>query len=217
METTENQMSAQEDTQEVVSSGVNFSPLPAPAKPKKGKGALILVILILVLVGGFFALRAGKDNVDETPTPTPTVTPVSPSPTPVASAEPVDKEEVSIEVQNGTGISGEAAYLQGQLRSLGYTDVTVANASSQDNTATTVTYSSKLSKTVQDEITKKLETIFQDVDVKSSASATKDVVIVTGLRKGATAKPSATATPKASTSPSPSASSSASPSASPAN
>ena len=189
-------------------------PLSPKSKEKSSKAGLIILIVVALLGIGIFFLtkRAGEKEIAPTETPT-----VTSSPSPSASAEPIDREEVTIEVQNGTGISGEAAYLQGQLRSLGYTDITVGNASSADNEATTVTFKTGLNQGVVDELTAKLKEIYQTVSVKSSSTQTKDVVVVTGLRKGQTAKPSATATPtpKPSASASPTATSSASPSPSP--
>ncbi|MBI4157742.1 LytR C-terminal domain-containing protein [Candidatus Woesebacteria bacterium] len=183
-------------------------PLSSKPKEKSSKAGLIILIVVALLGVGIFLLtkRAGEKEIAPTETPT-----VTSSPLPTASAEPIDRAEVSIEVQNGTGISGEAAYLQGQLRSLGYTDITVGNASSQDNEATTVTFKSGLNKEVVDEITAKLETLYEDVTTKTSSTQTKDVVIITGLRKGQTPRPSATATPKAS----PTATSTSTPSPSP--
>ena len=183
-------------------------PLSSKPKEKSSKAGLIILIVVALLGVGIFLLtkRAGEKEIAPTETPT-----VTSSPLPTASAEPIDRAEVSIEVQNGTGISGEAAYLQGQLRSLGYTDITVGNASSQDNEATTVTFKSGLNKEVVDEITAKLETLYEDVTTKTSSTQTKDVVIITGLRKGQTPKPSATVTPKAS----PTATSTSTPSPSP--
>lgn len=173
---------------------VGFPLSPRP-KEKSSKAGLIILIVVALLGVGIFLLtkRAGEKEIAPTETPT-----VTSSPTPTASAEPIDREEVSIEVQNGTGIAGEAAYLQGQLRSLGYTDITVGNASSTDNETTTVTFKSGLNQEVIDEITSKLEGLYDEVTTKTSSTQTKDVVIVTGLRKGQTPRPSATATPTAS-------------------
>jgi hypothetical protein len=96
---------------------------------------------------------------------------------------------------------------------MGYTDVTVGNASSQDATTTSVTFAKTLSQDVVTEITQKLNSIYQKVTATTGTSGTSDVLIVTGLRKGATAIPSAT--PKASATPSASSSASPTPTANP--
>lgn len=190
---------------------VGFPLSPKPKEKSSKAGLIILIVVALLGIGIFFLTkRAGEREIAPTETPA-----VTSSPAPTASAEPVDREEVTIEVQNGTGISGEAAYLQGQLRNLGYTDITVGNASNQDNETTTVTFKSDLNQGVVDEITAKLKELYQDVDVKTSSTQTKDVVIITGLRKGQTAKPSATATPAASPTSSPTGSPTATPTPTP--
>jgi len=134
---------------------------------------------------------------DATPTPSSQedlFTPPAVEESQTATPSPVAKAEVTIQIQNGTGITGEASYLQGILKSLGYSDIKTGNAATQDATTTSITFKSSLSQAVVDEITTKLKTLYDKVETKTSSSTTYDVVIVTGLRKGATAKPSATAT-----------------------
>lgn len=199
-------------------------------EPKKSGGAKTLLIAgILILVGilGFVIFKSATKKADTitidepvddsltTPVQNKTSEPVqTTSPTPVSSSTPkaVSKSSVNIEIQNGTGITGEAAYLQNLLKDIGYTKISVGNASNQDATITTVTFSKSLSSDVVDELTKKLQSIYQEVSVKTSNASTVDALIVTGTRKGSssqTAKPTATksptpvASPTATKSPSP--------------
>jgi hypothetical protein len=198
------------------STGVSF---PTVGEPKKSGGAKTLLIIgVLILVGilGFVIYKsaAGKNgaNLNE-PTPFDNLTPdqgtsvITPAPSSTPAA--IDRTTVKIQVENGTGITGEAAYLQTQLKGLGYTLVTTGNSTQQNLTATQVSFANSLSSDIVTEITTKLNSIYQSVTTTTSLSTTYDVVIITGLRKGATAKPSATPTAK------PSATPTASPSASP--
>jgi uncharacterized protein YaiE (UPF0345 family) len=194
---------------------VGFPPQSQPA-PKKGfLKWIIIAILGLLLIGGaaFFVLQGGDDA--STPLKTPTVQGIdfvqTPSPTvaPAVTPEPVNKEGISVELLNGTGIGGEAGYLETQLKSLGYTDIKTGNASGAVVSVTTITFNTSVSETVVSEITKKLEDIYKQVETKTSSNTgSYDVKIIVGLRKGATPKPSTASTPKASTSSSPKASSS---------
>lgn len=195
-------------------------PVQSPPQPMRKEGGskkwLILIIVVLLIAAGIYLIVRGiTGSSSSQPSPTPSFAPIE-TPTPTASSEPVDKSTVSISVENGTGIANEASYLQGKLANLGYTDVEVGNADSQDNSTTTVTFSSTLGSSAVDEITKELEDIYEDVNVNTSRSQTDfDVIIITGLRKGQTPKPSPTATPEATESPSPSPSASPTPSSSP--
>jgi flagellar basal body-associated protein FliL len=181
-------------------------PLSQPKPKGKMNKWVIIIIGLLVLGGGgvFFFTRGAKEEGN---LPSPTVSGTSTS-TPAATpaATPADRSKIEIEIQNGTGISGEASYLQGALKNLGYSTIEVGNADEQDASATTVTYGKSVSESIKSEITKKLEEVYKEVDVKSSSTQSVDVLIITGLRKGATAKPSPTASPKASPTASPSAS-----------
>lgn len=210
MEETQNQPQGfQETSPQPQDSRVSF---PSVGVEKKNGGAKTLLIIgILVLVGilGYVIYRSASDSNEPILTePTPyenAVVPIEePTPinSPVSTASPssvVNKEEVKIQVQNGTGIVGEAAYLQTLLKGLGYTNITVGNSANQNETNTKVSFSSSLSNDVVNEITNKLNSTYQSVTKTSSGSTTYDVVIITGLRKGATEKPSSTPT----TSPSP--------------
>lgn len=187
-------------------SGVSF---PTVGEQKKSGGAktiLIVGILILVAILGFVIYKSATKETDDTsfeqtsyeglttPSSEQTVESITPVPSPVAS---VDKTKIKIQVQNGTGIAGEAAYLQTQLKDLGYADIKVGNSESTVTT-TTVTFSNSLDSSVVSEITQKLKAIYQTVSTNTSPSSTYDAVVVVGLKKGATAKPSTTPTATAS-------------------
>lgn len=214
-------MEQDQNFQQNPSGGVSFPTVGEPQKKNSGaKTLLIAGILILIGILGFVIFKSASkksetisiDTTNEdtltTPVTQQTPEPVE-SPTPSATPKAVAKSSVSIEIQNGTGVTGEAAYLQNQLKDLGYTKISVGNASSQDATVTTVTFSKSLSSDVVDELTKKLQSLYQEVSVKTSSTQLGDAVIVTGPRKGtttsATTKPSASpsSTPKATASPTP--------------
>ena len=204
----EEAVKAQEENTPPAAPEVGF-PLSQPKPKGKSNKWFFIVVGLLILGGGgiYFFTRGAKE---EETLPSPTVEGVETStPEPTPTATPANKKDISIEVQNGTGIPGEAAYLQGVLKTLGYSDIKAGNAESQDETTTTITFAKTVSESIKDEITKKLEDVYKKVEVKTSSTQKTDVLIVTGLRKGATAKPSPTATPKPTSSPT------ASPSATP--
>ena len=205
-------------------SGVSFPTVGQPQKPGGPKTILIVGILILVAILGFVVYKSATGKNAASPQPTSfenqiegSQTSVTSTSQPTATPKPADKSTVSILIQNGTGIAGEAAYLQTQLKNLSYTDIKVGNASSQNATTTSVTFSNSLSQDIVADITKELNSLYQNVTATTTSSSTTDVLIVTGLRKGATPKPSATATPKASATPtsSPSTTPTATPTATP--
>lgn len=193
------------------------SGISAQARSKNNNSKWLIIFIVLLILGGagiFFFTKSGEE---EKPSPTPVfnVTPIEnkETSTPVAtkSPEPVKKDSVSIEIQNGTGITGEAKLLQDKLKALGYSDIKVGNASSTDYSETTVTFLKTLSQTVQDEIKKELEKTYKTVSVKTSTTQKFSVVIITGLRGSQTSKPTSSATSTASASASPSASSTPTP------
>ncbi len=211
---TQNQQSPESSFQ-TAPTGVSFPTVGQPQKSGGAKTLLIVGILVLVAILGFVIYKSATKNSNTASTePTPFDNLTAPStdqnvsvatPAPVATPNSANRSKVAIQVQNGTGIAGEAAYLQTQLGTMGYTDVKVGNATTQNLTSTQVTFSSTLDSGVVAELTQKLNALYTNVTVTNSASTTFDVVIVTGLRKGSTPKPSATpaATPTASPSATP--------------
>ena len=181
---------------------VSFAPIPVKQKSKGGvKTFLGIFILIIFVIGGFLIFKDSGQKSTE-PEATPEVSGEStvfssPTPTP----QPADKTKVVISIENGTGIAGEAAYIRDILKSAGYSVFKVGNAAKTDNVTTTVTFSSLLAEDVKTEITAKLNNVYKEVSVANSSTQKDDVLIVTGLRKGSTAKPSATPSPSSSATP----------------
>lgn len=187
-------------------------------KPRKNIKAFLLIVvgLIILGVGGWFLLtepRFESEPTSNSELTTPETQVSTSSPTP----EPIDREEVKIQVLNGTGIAKEATFLQGKLRELGYEDIEVGNADEQEFEATEVTFSSTLAQEVVDEISQELRDNYNEVNTEISDTLTQvDIRIITGLREGQvlpTPEPTAepTEVPDASATPTPTASPSATP------
>jgi len=212
-ENEQQEQNSNKETTQQQSPQVGF-PLPSrETKKQKGSKLIWIVLAIVIIIGAiiYILTRTLGSNEEAGETPTPSATQPAFTPSPTSAASPIPKEEVSIEIQNGTGISGAAASLESDLKTLGYSDITASNAENQDYTATQVTFSTSLDQTNVDTITNELEDVYQSVDVSTSSSQTADVVIITGLKKDETSKPSAS--PKATPTSSPT--ESASPTASP--
>ncbi len=129
---------------------------PSRTSPKKGSKKLLLFLLLLLLLagaiyGGMKFLGSNKKVEIPSPTPTPTEsliptdspTPaisekpnVTNTPTPKPTVNPVDKttgldrSELAVEVQNGSGVTGGASKMADFLRGFGYHIVSVGNADS---------------------------------------------------------------------------------------
>jgi len=169
-------------------------------KEEKGskKGLKILVIVIVIFIAGAaYYLLSGPSidrEIEVTPTPAREV-----SPTPTLMVEEVVRDEITINILNGTGISGAAGDLRDELEGLGYSNIEVGNAKSQDYQSTEVTFGSTVPGAVRDEITASLSSIYKDVEVSSGSLDEGDVEIITGYPKGHTATPTdapeSTATP----------------------
>ncbi|MBU0570073.1 LytR C-terminal domain-containing protein [Patescibacteria group bacterium] len=171
---------------------------PGNRKKKKVNGKLIIIVIAVILLGvlGYFLLRDQEfvlSPQEPSPTPTEKLTPTS-----TPTSKPVNKEEIRIEVLNGTGIGGQAAFLQEELEKLGFTDIEVGNADAQDNSETQVIFERSVADEVKEEITEILKELYKDVDVSTSSLEGFDVQITAGLKKDQsfpTEAPVATSTP----------------------
>jgi hypothetical protein len=146
------------------------------------KHNIFLLVGIAAVCGGiFFAIlyfnilslpSSLPGFAEPTPTPMPTSTP---TPTPE-----FDKASLSVSVLNGTGTPGQAGQVKDIMSDIGYATIQTGNAESSDNTTTTVAFSSKVPKNIQEEIVTELKKTFSQVTSSTDNSATTDIVITTG-------------------------------------
>ena len=172
-------------------------------KSKSRKLIIIFIILVLLVIGVFLIIRGLSGDSGEvtqaTPTPnnfikTPSAEEKVEEEATPAPEENVDKSSITVEILNGTGISGEAGFLRGKLEALGFKNISAGNASSSDNETTVVTFSDDLASSIVDEITQLLKKTYNDLTTKTSSSG-KDISIITGLRSGQTLKPTSSPSP----------------------
>lgn len=180
---------------------------PSQNNPPKKGSKLFLFILLLIIVGGLiyggskFLGLGKKTPVAPSPTPTPseaifptdTPTPevskkpaVSNTPTPKPTVNPVDKttgldrSDLSVEVQNGSGVSGAASKLSDSLKGFGYHIVSVGNADKSDYEKVLVLVKES-KKSYLSLLTKDLGTSYSvgssSADLSASASADARVIV----------------------------------------
>jgi hypothetical protein len=147
----------------------------------------VLGIILITVTAGYFAIIFGVipnpfPQKEQQKLPVQTETPI---PTPIEEATDsasVSKEELTLEILNGTGIPGQAALIRTQLSKLGYQKFTLDNLDRDDTATTELNYTSRVSKDQRNEISAELKKIFKNVDTEEVASeeAKFDISIVTG-------------------------------------
>ncbi|MBI2430757.1 MAG: LytR C-terminal domain-containing protein [Candidatus Levybacteria bacterium] len=142
----------------------SFNPNPRKRSFRK----LVSIIVFLLILGGigYFGATAffGGNSEEESkiiltptdaPTPTEEVTPTpeeSPTPTPKPTASPIDtatgldRSELTVEVQNGSGQVGAASRASDFLKSLGYRVIATGNANNFEYENVTISVKSEVSK-----------------------------------------------------------------------
>ena len=134
----------------------------SPQTQKKSRKILYIILLVIFLVVAFWIsqnLFSGSERDKKapiTPTPTeyqfptntpvpsagptkePTTAPVVKSVNPVDSATGLDRSTLSVEVQNGSGVTGAASKASDVLKSFGYKVASVGNANNEDYTNVTI-------------------------------------------------------------------------------
>lgn len=115
---------------------------PPPEEKSKKAVILILTIFIGALIIGFLFIRSRiKSLVTEEASPTPFATPTL---TPTPTSSPLIRSDWSLEVLNGSGVSGLAKKIASELRDLGYPVVKVGNADQQTYQTTEIFVRSEL-------------------------------------------------------------------------
>ncbi len=128
----------------------------------------------------FSSQQQAKRAVVAQPTKQPVV--VLSTPTPVSGEEAkLQKEDIKIQVLNGSGIDGQAGKLKDQLGVLGFTNVETGNVEGPTSNAAIVIFSENVAQEFQDEILIELKKTFMSVDAQQLPEAEGfDVVITTG-------------------------------------
>jgi hypothetical protein len=107
---------------------------------EKSQGLMWIIVLTALLVGalagGFITYFSGLSRLDApaaTPTPMAAATPASPDgePTPASQSE-LKREDVKVQILNGSGVSGAAGKAKAALEKLGYKDVQTGNSPTSD-------------------------------------------------------------------------------------
>jgi hypothetical protein len=145
--------------------------------------AFVAFLLGLAFIGGvYYAGKSIKLPVFHLPSfgihPTPTKMPIptatdTPAPTPDLSA-------YSIQVLNGSGITGEAAKLKAELTSAGFKVDSTGNADNSDYTKTQISASKSVNQTYVTKLEETLKQWYTVEVVQPSSSQTSDVVVTIG-------------------------------------
>ena len=96
-------------------------------------------------------------------------------------AELSSKQDLTIQVLNGSGISGQASQVQALLQSLDYSQIETGNADSQDLTSTKIVYKQNVADSLISEIKTELEKTLANVETEEASDDIGfDIVITTG-------------------------------------
>lgn len=158
---------------------------PTSAEPPKSSKKLFWILIVVftllgILAGGvgiYLQNRSGGESGTTLPTPSPEVSP-EPSPTPLVE---LDRSDITVQVLNGSGVSGAASKAKDYLEDLGYSVSNIGNADSSDFESTQISlkadaekYESLLRSDLEEEYTvsSNVEALDEDSDY--------DVVITLG-------------------------------------
>ena len=156
---------------------------------KNNKNILFILLFVLIIIGALsFVLIRQKRSKDSPKKETVTVQ-TSPIPTPAeestaaAEVEEVSKDALKIQILNGTGIAGQAQDLADLLKSDGFGDATLSNSPTTGNAQAKVSFKDRVPQIVKDNLVKKLEEIFAEVQVETLQESDFDIEITTGTLK----------------------------------
>jgi len=184
METESEKLQEADNTTPETKTKVGFPEQGKKKNNKSSRNLVIFLIIVLVLLGGgaWYLFGTGSDEEISVSSPTPVMEEQF-TPTPTEEPE-INKSEIKIQVLNGTGITGAAGDLKDELEEIDYEDIEVGNATTQDNSKTSVSYKTGLSESIKDELTKKLEDLYEEVVVEEKTMDEFEIMIVTGYPKG---------------------------------
>lgn len=191
---TDGQPSAEETPEENVQEAEEINETEPSGGISWKKVFLIILVVVpigLLMFGGFlfFTNSFNTDFLGKEPEKTINLPETTPTPT---EAE-VDKEAYDIEVQNGSGIAGEAAAVQELLEEKGFTVSGIGNADSSDFTDTEILAGENVDEGFVEELKEALKTRGPVKVVDAPENQTEDVVVIIGSELS---EPDASTTPE---------------------
>jgi hypothetical protein len=144
-------------------------------------GLLIVVIfgLGLAVLTGFIKNPFEVPNVATPKAITETITSLA-TPAPAESSQSA-KEELRLQILNGSGVTGQAGFVKEQLEEIGFTNIETGNAEGSGDTETVVAYLKTVSSEVLEELVEELEGIFVEVSRQEAEEEDEyDIIITTG-------------------------------------
>lgn len=142
----------------------NYNFVTERKKSKKTLYLIILVIIILTVVGAFIFNK--KFSKQATPTSTPT-----PVPTPTSTPKPaLIRSDWSLEVLNGSGVSGLAKKAADKLKEMGYQVIKTGNADKDSYDKTQIL----VKKDLQDKVDLLIADLRDIIKIASVAGELKD-------------------------------------------
>ncbi len=160
-------------------------PTPQAESPKTNmKLVLILTAFIALILGGvaggvlvFLSGNTSEKVAEASPTPLASIVPTS-TPTPE-----VDKQSVTIAIQNGSGIAGEGGRMSEFLTDEGFKVGTVGNASSFDHEETVIQAKESVDSAFLASLKETLSTKYKMGTNTKLTSGTSDIVVIIGSEK----------------------------------
>lgn len=141
---------------------------------------LFFLAFLFTLSGVYFGQQYFTKNKSNTVTDKPEISKTISTVTPLPSPTPVIKMDYTVEILNGSGVSGEAGRLSNILKENKYTVVLTGNAEEADS-GIALHYNSRVDKLYLNKLDKLLKTIYTTVVTEPKlASDEADITIIIG-------------------------------------
>lgn len=156
---------------------LEIAQLNNPSSKNIFKKLFPILIICLILVGmGFFFIKKAKAPPTQVKTPT-TINITSPTPTQIL----INKQDITIQILNGSGIEGVAGKMESLLKNQGYTIVDLTNADNYDYLQTEIRVKEKITTAFYDSLEKVLKSNYKIVKGDLLTPNEKnDIVIIIG-------------------------------------
>jgi hypothetical protein len=173
----------EEETRDIIE-GDDLDGKQIPKFTMKSQYLVALVSLMCFGAAIYFAYpilfpSKSKTNVQPTPTVLPTRVP---TPTSVATVSAtLKKEDIHIEVLNGSGVAGQATVIKNALEDHGFSLIDTGNAPGEVVTISSVTFSATVSQAIQTEVLQLLKESLSSINTQQVATQDGyDMQIITG-------------------------------------
>ncbi|MDP2649242.1 MAG: LytR C-terminal domain-containing protein [bacterium] len=150
-----------------------------PGSDRKMMPIIMVAVLVLIIMSGLLIVKFSGFNFTSSTQKSETKAVPTQELSPTPTVAPIAKDEIKIQILNGSGIVGQAKKIKDNLEAAGFTNILTGNAQ-ENKTGNIVTFSPKVPKETRKELLNAIGKLLDNVTEEENKETLTDILITTG-------------------------------------